>query len=157
LSIGVGIVWFICTIVLFIVYHNIFTVYYFGSVADGITKELISSAIISIFITALILYLWYVAAIIFIIAGIIFSKKIESKVPIIVAVILSIGIAIAGIGFNYQRAVDQLDVDMHSLRMADPSYPDYKERYDKCLKKESIMTDEQKEEFYSFEKPTTEK
>jgi len=157
MSVEVGIVWFICTIVLVIVYHNIFAVYYLGSVADGITKELVSSAIISVFLTALILHLWYVAAAIFIIAGIVFSKKTESKVPIIVAIILSIGIAIAGSNFKSNKLKEDMEFHLHYIQTSELYGSNmYRESYDWCLEHQKSMTKEQKEIFSSLPKPETE-
>lgn len=152
----VGIVWVICTIVCFIVYHKIFTVYYFDSVSDGILKELVSCGFVSIILTGLILKLWYVAVVIFIIAGIIFSKKAESKVPVICAIVLSIVIAIFGLEWNGKQVEEEMAIKLSDLQRYSPTSTVYIEAYNWLLDYEKAMTDEQKELFYSFEKPATE-
>lgn len=77
------------TVVVLILYHKLFDVVYFNLI-NGIVKELVVSFIIAMVITSITIKLWWVTAIILIIAGILLSKKTLSKVPLVITIILAI-------------------------------------------------------------------
>lgn len=77
------------TVVVLILYHKLFDVVYFNLI-NGIVKELVVSFIIAMVITSITIKLWWVTAIILVIAGILLSKKTLSKVPLVITIILAI-------------------------------------------------------------------
>lgn len=77
------------TVVVLILYHKLFDVVYFNLI-NGIVKELVVSFIIAMVITFITIKLWWVTAIILVIAGILLSKKTLSKVPLVITIILAI-------------------------------------------------------------------
>ena len=77
------------TVVVLILYHKLFDVVYFNLI-NGIVKELVVSFIIAVVITSITIKLWWVTAIILVIAGILLSKKTLSKVPLVITIILAI-------------------------------------------------------------------
>ncbi len=80
--------WVAYTIMCFVIYHKIFRVYYFGSVAKGIMSEIISCVIVSTFLTALTLWFWFVAVIILVIAIFVIRGKLEDPAAKNLATIL---------------------------------------------------------------------
>ena len=87
------ILWIFWFVALLVLYHKVFTVYYF-SLSHGLMKELVTSAFLGLIMTAITLYLWYVSAIIILVIGLSVMGKIHNKLALIVAVILAIVIAI---------------------------------------------------------------
>ena len=77
------------TVVVLILYHKLFDVVYFNLI-NGIVRELVVSFIIAMVITFITIKLWWVTAIILVIAGILLSKKTLSKVPLVITIILAI-------------------------------------------------------------------
>ena len=61
------------TVVVLILYHKLFDVVYFNLI-NGIVRELVVSFIIAMVITSITIKLWWVTAIILVIAGILFSS-----------------------------------------------------------------------------------
>lgn len=90
------IVWVIWIIALLVLYHKVFTVYYF-SLSYGLLKELLVATIVGTILTAITFYLWWVTAIIIILVGLAVMGKTNSKVPLVIAVILAIIVSIIGI------------------------------------------------------------
>ncbi len=99
------VLWIVFTIGVWIVYHKIFTVYYFN-LSQGLIKELILSAFAGIVLTGLTLYFWWITAIILLLVGLGASGKTENpsgkKAIITVFVIAAIAVAIVGINFKSQ-------------------------------------------------------
>ncbi len=77
------------TVVILILYHKLFDVVYFNLI-NGIVRELVVSFIIAMVITFITIKLWWVTAIILVIAGILLSKKTLSKAPLVITIILAI-------------------------------------------------------------------
>lgn len=103
MSTGMGVValilWVVWTIVALIIYHKCFTVFY-SNFFNDLLKELIGGALAGILMAGLTLYFWWITVIIVIIVGIVLHKKLLTKAPIVVSIILSIVIMITGICFN---------------------------------------------------------
>jgi len=91
-----GIVWLAWVIALLILYHKVFTVYYF-SLGHGIMKELVGAAFGAIIMTALTFYFWWITALIILFIGFASMSKSGEKSHIIIAVIIAIVISIIGI------------------------------------------------------------
>lgn len=98
------ILWIFWFVALLVLYHKIFTVYYF-SLSHGLMKELVTSAFLGLIMTAITLYLWYVSAIIILVIGLSVMRKTHNKLALIVAVVLAIVIAIVGI--NVKKDSDE--------------------------------------------------
>jgi lysylphosphatidylglycerol synthetase-like protein (DUF2156 family) len=94
-----GIVWLIWIIALLVFYHKVFTVYYF-SLSNGILRELIAAAFFGGIMTVLTFYLWWLTAIIIIIAGLVNMSKSGNKSHIVVAIVLAIVVAVIGISMR---------------------------------------------------------
>ena len=109
-----GIVWIIWTIVLLILYHKVFEVYYF-SLGKGLMRELVGAAFLGIIMMGLTFYLWWLTAIIVILIGIIVMGKTNSKAPIVIAIILAIIISIMGIRVksSTESSQDQVSMTIH--------------------------------------------
>lgn len=94
------------TIASLVVYHKIFTVYYFGSLTNNLFKELFGAFLVGIILTGLTLYFWWLAAIIIVLAGVGFAGKTDNpqgkKVIMGAFVVFAIIVAIVGIGFKRQ-------------------------------------------------------
>jgi hypothetical protein len=86
-------------IVLLVAYHKLFDVVYLN-LFNGIFRELIGAFIGASILTYATLHFWYVVVIVVIIAGIVISKKLLSKAPIVLSVIVAIIFAVAGISFG---------------------------------------------------------
>ncbi len=99
-----GILVLVYTVAVFVIYHKIFDVYYFGGAGKGIMKELIGSFLAGLMLTALTLYYWWIADIIIILVGLGFAGKSENpqtkKVILGAFVVLAIVVAVLGIGYK---------------------------------------------------------
>lgn len=93
------ILWIVWIILTLIAYHTIFEVYYF-SLSHGLIKELFWAGFIGLLMTGLTLYFWYVAAVIILLIGLSTMSKTHNKVPLIIAIIAIIFIAIIGMRFR---------------------------------------------------------
>lgn len=83
-------------IALLVLYHKVFQVYYFD-LGHGLLKELGVSFILGLIMTALTFYLWWLTAIVIIIVGLAFKKKVANNAPLIIAVVLAVIVAFMGI------------------------------------------------------------
>ena len=83
-------------IALLVFYHKIFAVYYFD-LGHGLLRELGVSFILGLLMTALTFYLWWLTAVIIIIAGLGLKKKVSNNIPLIIAIVLAIVISMIGI------------------------------------------------------------
>ena len=81
-----GILWIGWTIALLIMYHKVFSVYYFN-LSRGLMKEVVGACMLGAIMAGVTLAYWYVSAVIIIVIGLSVSSKMKSKVPIIIAVI----------------------------------------------------------------------
>lgn len=85
----------------FIIYHKIFKVYYFGSISQGIFREIIICFLAAIVLTGITIWFWYVSAIVLIIATLKLRNKCSEpamKIAVTIGMgILIVFIAIAGI------------------------------------------------------------
>lgn len=97
------VLWIFWFVALLVLYHKVFTVYYF-SLSQGLMKEILTSAFLSLIMTAITLYLWYISAIIILIMGLSLMGKTHNRLVIIFAVILAIIIAIVGINVKKESA-----------------------------------------------------
>lgn len=96
-------IWIVWVIILLVLYHKIFRVLYFD-LGQALWKEFLTAAFIAMIMTAITLYLWWLTAIVIIMAGVALKKKVSSNVPLVVAVILAIVIAIMGISSNAENS-----------------------------------------------------
>ena len=87
-----GIGW---TIALLIMYHKVFSVYYFN-LSRGLMKEVVGACMLGAIMAGVTLAYWYVSAVIIIVIGLSVSSKMKSKVPIIIAVICAIFLSFVG-------------------------------------------------------------
>lgn len=89
------------TITSLILYHKVFTVYYFGSLTNNLIKELFGAFIVGFILTMVTLYFWWVAAIIIVLIGLSVAAKVDSpqgkKVILIAFVVMAIIVSIVGI------------------------------------------------------------
>ena len=74
MGIVLGIVWLLCSGAVFLIYHKLFNVVYFG-LADGCFKELIVCAFIGAILTGLIMCFWYISIPVAILTIIAIAKK----------------------------------------------------------------------------------
>lgn len=92
--------WIVFSIGVWILYHKIFTVYYF-SLSQGLMKEFLISAFVGMLLTELTLYFWWLSAIILLLVGVGASGKAESptgkKTVMAVFVAAAVIVAIVGI------------------------------------------------------------
>lgn len=111
----IGVLVLIYTVAVFVIYHKIFDVYYFGGVGHGIIKELFGSFIAACFLAGLTVYLWWVTDIIIILVGLGLAGKSDNpqtkKMIIGAFVVLAIVIAVMGISY---RAENKKDADSSS-------------------------------------------
>jgi hypothetical protein len=68
------ILWFLCSIAVWIIYHKLFNVMYFD-LFNGCLTEFITSGFLGAIIAAMIIRFWWVTIVIFILLGIAISKK----------------------------------------------------------------------------------
>ena len=97
------IVWLAWVIALLVLYHTVFTVYYF-SLGKGVMKELIGAVICGTVMTALTFYFWWVTALIILGIGLVNMSRSGEKYHIIVAVIIAIVIAIIGMSIKSKNS-----------------------------------------------------
>ena len=60
LEIVIGILWLICSVAVFVIYHTIFDVVYFD-LGNGCLKEIVISAIVGAILAGAIYLYWYIA------------------------------------------------------------------------------------------------
>ena len=116
-----GVLLVVWAIALFVMYHKIFTVFYFD-LTRGIGKEIMWCLIGSCILTALTIYFYWVIAIVVAIAGVVLSFKTEDttkKIYIIVAFIV-LAVVVGLIGRNTKK----------ELMGEDSSEESYDESYD---------------------------
>lgn len=70
----IGIIWLICSLAVWVIYHKLFNVWYFDF-AGGCFKELITCGFIGAILAAIIVAFWFISIPIVIIFLIIFFKK----------------------------------------------------------------------------------
>lgn len=90
------VLWIFWSIALLVLYHKVFVVYYFD-LGQGIMKELVMSCIFGLLMAFVTLMFWYIAAAIVVLFGLGMMKKMDSKVPLVIAVIVAIIICVVGI------------------------------------------------------------
>ena len=99
----VFILWIGFSIGVWVLYHKIFTVYYF-SLSQGLMKELIWSVIIGIVLTGLALYLWWLVVLILLGVGLTTAGKVDNpsakKTIMILFAVAAIVVAIVGLQFK---------------------------------------------------------
>ncbi|MCD8215926.1 MAG: hypothetical protein LUC97_09855 [Clostridiales bacterium] len=91
--------WVVLTIACWVMFHKLFTVYYF-SMSKGILQEIIVSGIVGAVLMAITLRFWIVTAVIAIIIGLAARKRTNSAVPLVAAVIIVILVACVGMNLN---------------------------------------------------------
>lgn len=95
----IGVLFVICWIGVLVLYHSVFTVYY-GDLFHGFMKELVGAFIIAVLLTGLILYLWFIPAILLLLAGFrMYSSKKRAGV-LVLFIVLAIIVSITGISFR---------------------------------------------------------
>ena len=72
------ILWIGFSIGVWVLYHKIFTVYYF-SLSQGLMKEFFMSFIVGLVLTGLTLTFWWLVALILVGAGFLFSGKVSGE------------------------------------------------------------------------------
>lgn len=105
----VTVLWIVFSIGVWVIYHKIFTVYYFN-LSQGLMKELLLSAFAGLILTGLTLHFWWLTAIILLLVGVGVSGKTENpsgkKAIIVVFAIAAIAVAIVGISAKSQNSSD---------------------------------------------------
>lgn len=95
--------WIVFSVGVWIIYHKIFSVYYFN-LFNGLMKELVVSAFVGALLTVLVLSFWWVADIILILVGLGISGKTDNpsgkKAIIVVFAIVAVVVAILGISIK---------------------------------------------------------
>ena len=89
----VTILWAIWVIVLLVLYHKVFQVYYF-SIIDGFVKELIVAMVLGVIMVGLMITFWWLIAIIVILVGVANMGLTGKKEHLILAAIFAIIITI---------------------------------------------------------------
>ena len=115
---AVLVIWLFWIIILLVVYHKIFTVYYFN-LGQGLTKEIVGACLAGVVLTALTLYLWYISAIIIILFGIMGMSKLNSKVPLVIAIIVAIVISFLGISAKNNSNNSQDNTESAFIQLCD--------------------------------------
>ncbi|WP_022755757.1 YARHG domain-containing protein [Butyrivibrio fibrisolvens] len=97
------------TIASLVIYHKIFTVYYFGSLTNNLLKELFGAFLAGLILTGLTLYFWWLAAIIIVLVGLGFAGKADNPQgkKVIIGVFVVFAIIVAFVGYNFKRQVEQ--------------------------------------------------
>lgn len=103
-------------IALLVFYHKIFEVYYFN-LGHGLWKELCVSFFLGLLMTALTFYLWWLTAIIIVIAGLAFKKKVSSNAPLIISIVIAVIVAILGISYRSNADNDRTVADAISIEV----------------------------------------
>lgn len=88
--------WIFWSIALLVLYHKVFVVYYFD-LGQGSMKELVMSCILGLIMAIVTLAFWYIAAAVVMLFGLGMMKKMDSKVPLVIAMIVAIVICVVGI------------------------------------------------------------
>lgn len=96
LLIGLWIFWIIALLVF---YHKVFSVYYFN-LTKGCLQEILTAGLLGMVLAYLTIKLWWVTAIILVLAGLSASAKADNKAPLAAAVVLAVIIAIVGINLK---------------------------------------------------------
>lgn len=116
--------WIFYTIALLVLYHKVFSVYYFN-LKQGLLKELVTSAITGLILTAMSLYYWIIGIIVIMCLALMCVAKIQSptgkKIIMVIAIIASIMVAIVGHQLRKQNADNSDD---------DTDYDEYEYDYD---------------------------
>ena len=105
-----GVLWLVFTIGAWVLYHKIFTVYYFD-VSKGLFREFFGAMMVGLLLTGITLYLWWLTAIIFIITGLALAGKIENpsiKITVIVIFII-IAIIVSVVGCRLKLSTKESD------------------------------------------------
>ncbi len=95
----IAVLFLICLVGVLVLYHSVFTVYY-GSLFHGFMREIIVASLIAALIAGLILYLWFIPAILFLLAGVGMYSSNKNTGVLVLFVVLAIVIAITGIHFR---------------------------------------------------------
>lgn len=96
LLIGLWIFWIIALLVF---YHKVFSVYYFN-LTKGCLQEILTAGLLGMVLAYLTIKLWWVTAIILVVAGLAASAKADNKAPLVGAVVLAVIISIVGINLK---------------------------------------------------------
>ena len=111
------ILWFIAIEVL---YHTVFTVYYFNP-GKGCLSEVVASFAIAFILTSLTYIYWYVVAIVLILIGLVASNKSKQNGPLVVSIIISIIFSLLAIRLNKKIAENKkntIDIEHSSSLQA---------------------------------------
>lgn len=103
-------------IILLVLYHKVFEVYYFD-LGHGLLKELGVSFILGLIMTTLTFYFWWLTAIVIIITGFSLKKKIANNAPLIIAIVLAIIVAFMGISDRNDNGSDSSTTNASSIRI----------------------------------------
>ena len=100
------IVWIGFSIGVWVLYHKIFTVYYF-SLSQGLMKEFFMSFIVGLVLTGLTLTFWWLVALILVGAGFLFSGKVDNpsgkKAVRVAFIVAAVVISIVGISYSAKK------------------------------------------------------
>lgn len=95
-------------ILLLVLYHTVFSVVYFD-LHQGIKNELIKAAMISFFLAAFTVWLWWLAVIVLLIIGLVCASKVQSgggKITVI-AVFIVLAIIVGEAGKDFHRVTPE--------------------------------------------------
>ncbi len=91
--------WIFWSIALLVLYHKVFAVYYFN-LGQGIMKELVMSCILGLIMAIVTVAFWYIAAAVIVLFGLGMMKKMDSKIPLVIAVIAAVIVCVVGISLK---------------------------------------------------------
>lgn len=118
------VLWIFWTIAFLVLYHKVFTVYYFDF-GKGVMKEIIASAFFGGILAVVTVALWYIVAVILVLFGLIMKKKMESNVPLVLAVVVAVIMCIVGLTMK-SNGDEQSAMNMNYMYCAD--YSDYEDQ-----------------------------
>lgn len=110
------VMWIAYIIGLLVFYHKVYDVYY-TSLFYGILKELFCAILIGMFLASFTLYVWWISAIIIIIAGIVVAVRNGSIAPIIIAIVCAVIIAIAGTQYKNLAKNAETTTDVSCIKI----------------------------------------
>ncbi|MBO5284049.1 MAG: hypothetical protein J6B43_13160 [Lachnospiraceae bacterium] len=103
------VLWIVFSIGVLVLYHKIFTVYYF-SLSQGLMKELMVAGMVGFGLTLITLYLWWLAALVILLTGLVAAGKTENpsgkKAIIFAFAVAAIVVAIVGISMRSNNKTD---------------------------------------------------
>ncbi|MCH5268336.1 MAG: hypothetical protein J1E62_08340 [Lachnospiraceae bacterium] len=132
-------VWIIWIVVLLVAYHTVFITLYFN-LTIGLVHELVIAAVLGMLMTWLTLMYWWIPAIIIVLVGIGGSGKTNSKIPLVLAIIIAGAVAFTGISFK--KDINKKGAKKDSVQYESNKWNAYGERIGEAVLDEEYSFDE---------------